>query len=160
MKAGQRCNKLSFVQSGFLRMFVPTDEKEITQWISTKGNFSADISSFLFGAPSRFSIQALVDTEMSIISKSDYERIGKQVSKWHEFERLFTFRYFIILEERIFSHLLMTAQKRYDYFFEHNRELFNQVPLQYIASMVGMTPETFSRIRKKQLLMISLFLSS
>ena len=38
------------------------------------------------------------------------------------------------------------------YFFENNRELFNQVPLQYIASMLGMTPETFSRIRKKQLL--------
>jgi CRP-like cAMP-binding protein len=46
----------------------------------------------------------------------------------------------------------MTAEERYDYFFENNREIFNQVPSQYIASMLGMTPETFSRIRKKQLL--------
>jgi CRP-like cAMP-binding protein len=46
----------------------------------------------------------------------------------------------------------MTAEERYNFFFKNNRELFNQVPLQFIASLLGMTPETFSRIRKKQLL--------
>jgi len=45
----------------------------------------------------------------------------------------------------------MSAEERYHLFFANNKELFNQVPLQYIASMLGMTPETFSRIRKKQL---------
>jgi CRP-like cAMP-binding protein len=45
----------------------------------------------------------------------------------------------------------MTAEERYHFFFEKNREIFNQVPLQYIASMLGMTPETISRIRRKQL---------
>jgi CRP-like cAMP-binding protein len=56
-----------------------------------------------------------------------------------------------MLEDRIFSHLSMSAEDRYQFFFQHNKELFNQVPLQYIASMLGMTPETFSRIRKKSL---------
>jgi CRP-like cAMP-binding protein len=66
-------------------------------------------------------------------------------------EKLFIARCFIMLEDRIFTHLSMTAEERYNFFFENNKELFNQVPLQYIASMLGMTPETFSRIRKKQL---------
>ena len=152
LEAGKRCDTLNFVQSGLLRMYALTDGKEITQWISTKGYFSTDLSSFVFESPSRLSIQALVDTEVYSITKSDYRKIGDLVPSWHELEKLFLVRCFIILEERIFSHLSMTAEERYAYFFQNNRELFNQVPLQYIASMLGMTPETFSRIRKKQLL--------
>ncbi|HAN79737.1 MAG TPA: cyclic nucleotide-binding protein [Bacteroidales bacterium] len=152
LKNGKCCDKLSFVQSGLLRMFIATDKKEVTQWISTKGYFSTDLASFVFDTPSRLSIQALVDSEVYSISKEDYKRIGVLVTKWHELEKLFIVRCFIMLEERIFSHLSMTADERYKLFFDNNKELFNQVPLQYIASMLGMTPETFSRIRKKQVL--------
>lgn len=152
LEPGKRCDKLSFVQSGLLRMFITTEEKEITQWISAPGYFATDLSAFVFDTPSRLSIQALVDTEVYSITKADYRRIGELVPKWHELEKLFIVRCFIMLEERIFTHLSMTAEERYDYFFAHNRELFNQVPLQYIASMLGMTPETFSRIRKRQIL--------
>lgn len=151
LQAGKRCDQLSFVRSGLLRMYVLTDGKEITQWISKTGFFTADLSSFIFDTPSRLSIQALVDTEIYSISKADYLKIGERVLMWHELEKLFLIRCFIMLEERVFSHLSMTAEERYDAFFENNKELFNQVPLQYIASMLGMTPETFSRIRKKQL---------
>ncbi len=152
LKAGKRCDKLSFVQSGYLRMYIDTDEKEITQWISAKGYFSVDLASFIFDTPSKLSIQALSDTEVYAISKEDYKKIGSMVAKWAELEKLFIVRCFIILEERIFSHLSMTAEERYEAFFQNNQELFNHVPLQYIASLLGMTPETFSRIRKKQLL--------
>ncbi|WP_229239031.1 hypothetical protein [Emticicia sp. C21] len=62
---------------------------------------------------------------------------------------MFIAKCFTMLEDRIFSHLSMTAEERYNFFFQNNKELFNQVPLQYIASMLGMTPETFSRIRRK-----------
>jgi hypothetical protein len=54
------------------------------------------------------------------------------------------------MEERIYCHLSMTAEERYNLFFDRNRELFNQAPLQYLASMLGMTPETLSRIRNKK----------
>ncbi len=78
--------------------------------------------------------------------------MGDLVPKWHELEKMFLVRCFTIMEDRIFSHLSMSAEERYQFFFQHNQELFNQVPQQYLASMLGMTPETFSRIRKKQLL--------
>ena len=152
LKTGRRCDKLSFVQSGLLRVFVKTDDKEITQWISTKGYFTTDLSSFVFETPSRWTIQALADTELYSITKEDYKSISDLVPKWNELEKLFIVRCFTMLEDRIFSHLSMTAEERYHFFYQHNRELFNQVPLQYIASMLGMTPETFSRIRKKTLL--------
>lgn len=150
LKAGERCRNLSFVQSGLLRMFIPTPDKEITQWISTKGHFATDLAGFIFETPSRLSIQALTDAEIFTLSKENYKRIGDLVPEWHELEKAFIIRCFIMLEERVLSHLSMTAEQRYNSFFEKNRELFNQVPLQYIASLLGMSPETFSRIRKKQ----------
>jgi CRP-like cAMP-binding protein len=149
LRSGKKCDKLSFVQSGLLRMFISTEEKEITQWISTKGYFATDLSGFVFDTPSRLSIQALADTQIASISKDDYNLIGDLVPKWHELEKAFIVRCFIMLEERIFRHLSMTAEERYAYFFENNKELFNQVPLQFIASMLGMTPETLSRLRSK-----------
>jgi CRP-like cAMP-binding protein len=151
LKTGKFCDKLSFIQLGLLRIFVKTSDKEVTQWISTKGYFVTDLSSFVFETPARWTIQALVDTELYTISRDDYERIGDLVPRWHELEKLFIVKCFTILEDRIFGHLSMTAEERYNFFFEKNRELFNQVPLQYIASMLGMTPETLSRIRKKQI---------
>lgn len=151
LKTGKRSDKLSFVQSGFLRVFAETETKEITQWISSKGYFITDLSSFVFETPARWTIQALTDAEFYTISKEDYNRIGTLIPKWHHLEKLFIIRCFTMMEDRIFSHLSMTAEERYHVFFEHNSDLFNQVPLQYIASMLGMTPETFSRIRKKSM---------
>ncbi len=54
----------------------------------------------------------------------------------------------MILEDRIFQFLSMSSEARYKALFEQQPELFNQVPLQYLASMIEMTPETFSRIRR------------
>jgi CRP-like cAMP-binding protein len=56
-----------------------------------------------------------------------------------------------MLENRVFDFISLTAEERYKKLFDTNRELFNQVPLQYLASMLGMTPETFSRIRRKMI---------
>jgi CRP/FNR family transcriptional regulator, anaerobic regulatory protein len=151
LKTGASCNQLSFIQTGLLRIFVPTKDKEVTQWISTKGYFVTDLSSLIFDSPARWTIQALTDVELFTISKTDYNTIGNHIPEWHKLEKLFIARCFSILEDRIFSHLSMTAEERYHFFFENNKDLFNQVPLQYIASMLGMTPETFSRIRKNSI---------
>lgn len=150
VKAGKPCNKLSFIRSGLLRIFGTTEDKEITQWISSKGFFVTDLSGLVFENPARRTIQALTDTELFTIHRDDYQNIGKVIPQWSELEKRFLAKCFIMMEDRIFSHLSLTAEERYNLFFEHNKELFNQVPLQYLASMLGMTPETFSRIRKKQ----------
>lgn len=152
LKAGKNCDRLSFVKSGFLRIFVEAEKKDVTQWISTQGYFVTDLAGYVFGDPARWTIQALTDVEIYTLYKSDYQQMEVLVPDWPVLEKMFIVRCFTLMENRIFSHLSMTAEERYAYFFENNKELFNQVPLQYIASMLGMTPETFSRIRKKQLL--------
>jgi CRP-like cAMP-binding protein len=148
---GKPCMKMSFVQEGIIRIYADTETKEVTQWISTPGYFLTDLAGMVFGSPSRWTMKALSDCQIFTIYKKDYDALGKLIPEWHHLEKLFIAKCFITMEERIFSHLSMTAEERYQVFFEQNKELFNMVPLQYIASMLGMTPETFSRIRRKQL---------
>ena len=89
LKAGKQCDKLSFIQSGILRIFVETEDKEVTQWISTAGFFITDVSSLIFHHPARFTIQALTDTEMLTITKEDYNRISTLIPLWSQFEKNF-----------------------------------------------------------------------
>ncbi|MFT3945400.1 MAG: Crp/Fnr family transcriptional regulator [Agriterribacter sp.] len=146
LKEGTRCNKFCFIKTGHLRVCAISGEKEITQWIATKGHFGTDFSSFFFNLPSRWTIQALNNAELFTITKDGYNKIGDIVPHWKELERTFLIKCLTMIESRVFNHLSMSAEERYNFFFENNKELFNQVPLQYIASMLGMTPETFSRI--------------
>ena len=147
--AGRHSDRLGFVQSGIIREFIFIDDKEITKWISTKGYFVVDLASFFFHQPARWNIQALTDCELYVIDNKNYQKINLVIPRWTEIEKLFIAKCFTVLEERIITHLSMTAEDRYHQLLNFNIELFNQVPLQYLASMLGMTPETLSRLRKK-----------
>ena len=149
LKTGKHSDRLGFVQTGIIREFVLIEEKEVTKWISTKGYFVVDLSSFVFQQTARWNIQALTDCELYVIDIQDYQKIGQVMPRWTELEKLFIAKCFTFLEDRVLQHLSMTAEDRYKQLFTFNKELFNQVPLQYLASMLGMTPETLSRIRKK-----------
>ena len=151
IKVNQYCEKFSFVQSGFVRVFVNVKDKEITQWISSKGYFLTDLNSFVFKQRARWNMQALTDCKLYTIHKENYDRLNTIVPNWAEIEKRFIAGCFVTLEDRVFSHLSLSAEERYIQLFESNRELFNQVPLHYLASMLGMSPETFSRIRSKMI---------
>lgn len=148
--SGKVCDRLSIVKSGILRVYALADGKEITQWISTENFLITEIAGFFFGQPGRWTIQAFTDTELLTISKKNYLNLCREVPKWNEIEKRFIVKCFAMIEDRVFSHLSMTAEERYDLYFKQNSALFNQVPLHYIASVLGMTPETFSRIRNRQ----------
>lgn len=151
LKAGHYSDRFGFLQEGVIREFLFVEDKEVTKWISTKGYFILDLFSFIFGQPARWNFQALTDCELYVIERKDYQNLIKVIPRWTELEKLFIARCFAVLEDRVVSHLSMTAEERYNQLFLFNKELFNLVPLQYLASMLGMTPETFSRIRKKAL---------
>lgn len=151
LKKGRLCNQMSFIQNGLIRIYATKADKEVTQWISTTGYFVTDLASFTFNTPARWNLQALTNCELYTIDKDAYNKLGEKVPDWHKLEKLFLAKCFIILEERVNSHLFMTAEERYQQLLSFQPELFNQVPLQYLASMLGMTPETMSRLRKKAL---------
>jgi len=150
-RANHYASSMSFVKTGYLRVFASIDngEKEITQWISNPGMFITDLSSFIFNTPCRWNIQAITDCELYTISKDDYRSIGDHVTNWAELDYLFIAKCFITLENRVFDQLSLTAEQKVRGLFEQNPDIFLNVPLQYIASMLGMTPETLSRVRKK-----------
>lgn len=149
LRIGRPSERLGFVQTGIIREFVIIDDKEVTKWISTKGYFVVDLSGFIFQQPARWNIQALTDCELYVINKQDYQKIKLLIPAWTELEKLFIAKCFTVLEDRVLQHISMTAEERYKQLFNSNKELFIQVPLQYLASMLGMTPETLSRLRKK-----------
>lgn len=150
-KVDTECKQLSFIDEGYFRIFKYTDEgKEITQWIASPGEFITDLSSIVFNTPSKWNIKAITDCKLYTIKKEDYNRIGNIVKNWSILEKLFLTKCFLTLEDRMFSMLSMSAEERYNMLFQMKPELFNQVSLTYLASMLGMAPETFSRIRKKK----------
>lgn len=148
-KRGLFCDKLAFVQKGFVRVFIETSDREVTQWISGPGYFLTDLSSFIFQSPGRWTMQALTDCELNVITKEEYESLTRELPSWNQIDRLLIVKCFTLMEERILNHLYMSTEERFEYLMENQPEMFNLVPLQYLASMLGMTPETLSRLRKK-----------
>lgn len=150
VREGEVCRKLSFVVSGHLRLFNYTESgKEITQWITSPGEFITELSGLAFDQPSRWNIQCLTPCTMHTISQHDYRRLAEHLPDWERIEKLFLSKCFITLENRVFSFLSMTAEERYQHLLLYKGHLVNEIPLQYLASMLSMTPETLSRIRKK-----------
>lgn len=150
LKEGHYVRHMGFVEKGILREFLYVNDKEITKWFSTSGYFAVDLSGFLFDQKSKVNYQAMTDVELLAISKEDYNKISSRVPRWDKLEKMFLAKCFTVLENRVVSHLALNAEERYNQLFAYNPSLFNEVPLNQIASMLGMTPETLSRIRKKQ----------
>jgi CRP-like cAMP-binding protein len=150
LKQGRICDKLSFHRSGLLRVYAPYGEKEVTQWISYTGNFITDLGGLVFDQPSKFNMRALTHCELFTISKRDYSNLSRVIPRWPALERALITHCFGFLETRIFALLSMSGEERYQYLQDQNPDLFNQVPLKYLASMMGMTPESLSRIRNKR----------
>ncbi|NDC41881.1 MAG: Crp/Fnr family transcriptional regulator [Chitinophagia bacterium] len=149
LKAGRYSDRLGFVQQGLVREFVAVGDKEVTKWICSPGYFAVDLASFMFGGLATSSFQALTDAELMVLGREAYQQLPQLVPGWPDLEKRFLGRCFTILEQRVVSLLSLTAEERYQQLFAHNSDLFNTVPLQYLASMLGMTPETLSRLRNR-----------
>lgn len=148
LKSGKICRKMAFIDSGYLRMYDIADGKEITFWIGNKGKFITSLSSFIFETENFWNIQAVTDCTAFVISRQKHFELCKQQPKWLEFDNLLLARSFALLEQSMFSQLHTTAQQRFENLLKEEPTLFNNVPLQHIASMIGITPESLSRLRK------------
>lgn len=113
--------------------------------------FVTNLNSFIFEQRARWNIQAITDCKIYSLQKKDYKKLITVLPNWPEIEKRFIAGCFVALEDRIFSHLSLNAEDRYDMLFAQNKDLFNHVPAQYLASMLGMSTETFSRIRNRKI---------
>jgi CRP-like cAMP-binding protein len=150
VKAGQICTQMCFVNDGLLRTWYEVDGQDITHWISDEGYFDTSLKSFIYDAPSRWNLQALTDCELLVIDKTRHEYLMKTYPQWVVFENHALIQAYLGIEDRMFAHLYMTAEERYEKLLTERPTLMQRTPQQYIASFLGIKPETLSRLRKKQ----------
>ena len=139
------------VLQGAVRAYHSIDDKEYTDWFALRGQFFSSISSYFQGLPSTHSYQALKKTHYVIIRKSTIDQLAE---RFRSMERLIlgaVTESFLILQNRIVYHRFASAPDRYSALMQQTPELFQEVPLKYIASYLGISPETLSRIRAGQL---------
>lgn len=141
------CDYIFFIKKGVARIYYYKNEKEITEWIAKDEEFFLSIISFFERKPSRLIIQVLEPAEVMGIHYNDLTRLASQ---YHEIETLFrkmlTFS-LILSQYRMDSIQFETAQQRYDKLMKDSPQIIQRVPLSYIASFLGVTLETLSRIR-------------
>jgi len=148
LRRGQTVRKLAFPQSGHLRGWAPAGDKDVTQWIFTPQYFVADLNALFFGTPARWNIQALEDCCLWTLPEENYLRMPELVPNWESLEKQFLARCFMTLEDRVFTFLSLSARERYEALMAFNPTLIDAVPHRYLASMLGMTAETLSRVRR------------
>ncbi|MGZ3819461.1 MAG: Crp/Fnr family transcriptional regulator [Mucilaginibacter sp.] len=140
-------NYIYFVEKGIARIFYHKNGKEVTEWIAMDEQFFLSLSSFYMRTPSRLIIQTLEPSEIYGIHHNDLMSL---VDKYRDVERLLRNMMtggFIMSQQRMFSMQFESAQQRYKMLLETQPSIIQRVPLSHIASFLGITPETLSRIR-------------
>lgn len=142
---------ISFIESGVVRLFIPKDnpEKEITFGFSFKDQFISAYDSFLTQQPSAYQLQALTKTTIVSINYSDLQDVYKTTQIGNLIGRLTAERLFLIKSKREQNLLNITAEERYMKLFKERPEVLKLIPLKYISSYIGVTPQALSRIRKR-----------
>lgn len=145
------CNHVYFVESGLLRTFYEKDGKDVSDWLSPENSFSCSILSFISRLPDRRGIEALEDTTAWGIS---YNQLNELYDAYHDIERLGRMLYgwgIMLVQQRFDALHFSTALERYRILMDTSPSLINRTPLHMIASYLGITQETLSRIRSQYL---------
>jgi CRP-like cAMP-binding protein len=140
---------LYFLESGALRGYYTVEEKEITHWFSFEEDFVTSFHSFITGQPSVENIQLLEGSILWAISK---ESLTQLLNQHREIERLLRIayeKYYIRLEERFVNAQFKTAAERYQTLLQQRPNIIERVSLGYIASYLGISQETLSRVRSR-----------
>ncbi len=149
LKAGQIENHLSFVGKGIIRFYIPTEENESTFDFAFDNSFFSGYSSFLTRSPAVYQIETLTDTLLWRLTYDDLQAIYKETEIGNEIGRQASEQLFLRKSKRELSLLNQTAEQRYLDLFTEQPRLLKQIPLKYIASYIGITPQALSRIRKR-----------
>lgn len=150
LQEGNICRHLAFVEKGLLRSY-NVDEKGIEHMIhfAWEGRWMADMLSFLSNEPSTYHIDAIEDAELLLISQQDFEEMLLKVPVMERYFRILFQNNIISKERRLISSITNSAEEKYIHLTATNPELIKRIPQQLVASYLGITPETLSRIKNK-----------
>ena len=146
---GHTCKTIYFVKKGALRVFYKKDDKDVTDSLEIENAFVARVESLVSGEPYHKGIEAIED---SVLYAINAEKLYELYDKYLEIERLFKkifLKTFVSIYQRIESIQFHPAEVRYANFVKEHPDVLKRVPLKYIASFLGITQVSLSRIRAK-----------
>ncbi|RXF71276.1 Crp/Fnr family transcriptional regulator [Arcticibacter tournemirensis] len=141
---------LAFVNEGALRMFASGEKNgELTIQFAFSGWWITDNFSFLTGEPTVYNIQALENSSILLISKQAWEGLFDRVPSLERYFRILLQNNYIATQRRLVSSLCQSAEEKYLSLIKAQPDIIQRIPQHMIASYLGITPETLSRIRKQ-----------
>jgi CRP-like cAMP-binding protein len=150
VQEGDPCRHMFFVGKGALRSYTLDDkgEEHIVQF-AIENWWITDLYSFLTGEPATNSVDAIEDSELFMLDRPSYEMLFERIPKFERYFRLLLQGHFIAMRRRLAYTIGMPAEERYEHFLQEHSPFIQRVPQHMIASYLGITPETLSRIRKQ-----------
>ncbi len=149
LEAGNVCRHIIFIETGLVRYYINNDGEEKTNYFNKENEFVCDYMSFLPQIPSYVNIQALEDTTIWIISYTGIQEFYKEVTTGERFGRLAIEQVFVSVISQIGSLYTDPPEVRYHKFLSDYFDVGQRIPQYYIASYVGVKPQSLSRIRKR-----------
>jgi CRP-like cAMP-binding protein len=152
LQEGEVCKNTSFIIEGAMRQYI-VDAKGVEHIVHLyiENYWATDRESSIMLTPSRYNIDAWEDTQLLIISRADMLDLMGKIPALVEMIRLIDERYAIANNRRLSSTISNTAEKRYEEFTDNHPQFIQRFPQHIIASYLGITKETLSRIRKQGL---------
>ncbi len=149
-EAGKIARQVGFLSAGIIRFFYHDDNgQEVTSYFMAERNFFVDLNSFNNQVPSSGYIQAVTDCKLIVFSQRDWQGLSTTIDGWDKIVQQIISKAMLEKIDKINPLLSADATTRYTTFLAQYPILTNRIPLSYLASYLGITQSSLSRIRKK-----------
>jgi len=150
LQEGDVCKSIAFISKGVLKAYSVDDNgnEHIIQF-GLEGWIISDLYSFLTGESATYNIDAIEDAELVLISKTAHEELLQKLPKYETFTRLNITGAYLAMQKRLTSIISSSLEERYANFTSLYPNIIQRVPQHMIASYMGLTPETLSRVRRR-----------
>jgi len=150
LQEGDVCKYTAFVEKGALRAYVLDDKgDEYITAFALEGWSIGDIPSFMKQEPASLNIDALEDSELVLISKAAQDELLLKLPKYETHMRITITNAYIALQKRMTNMISLPLEERYTAFTQMHQNIFQRVPQHMIASFMGLSPGTLSRVRSR-----------
>ncbi|PHR35494.1 MAG: CarD family transcriptional regulator [Fluviicola sp.] len=149
LRVGEVESHLNFIETGSIRMFIPKEENDLTFAFSFSGQFMSAYDSFITQTPSNYQTETITDTVLWSITFDDLQDIYRNTDCGQIIGRKTAESLFLLKVKREQSLLNESAEDRYLNLFTEQPHLIKEIPLKFLASYIGITPQALSRIRKR-----------
>ncbi len=145
----KRTDELFFLLKGCHRKYYVKDGEQITIYITAENSFIGAFDSFITGTPSEETIETLEPTELLVLKRKDLTRLYKEIPLMNEFVRKILEQTLIQFQQALTSFILDSPEERYTKLLSQNPEILQRVPQHMLATYLGITATSLSRIRKR-----------